>query len=442
MRQGGVNVRGGIVIGLIVLAALFQTQKAFCDGKIVKVIPGYVLIDTDQNIGKVGDVIRVYRATGDGQRNIGTVQIVRFKSGRAAAKIVKQGAGFTIKAGDFLEGFGPADDSIDSLFGDSEPSARKPAAKRTAPRPSASSNIILGPIPGATVLPAKGRSAAFAQASFLGAKSGYDIKGELYDFNEGAEDVVDPKMTVGSLSLDLMHAFTDRHALGVTVPMILGRKLKYNVTNELEDVLDMPDKESLTGIGDITLWGRMLVGQTPETRIALDAGLKLATGSSVEDIDFEDVTVDDFLNGIVAPTGTGNTGIHLGINGDRFTGNSLTSFAISYVIYNEGEFSIGDSDFKMKHGNELNAFARMSLKMSPKASIGVEADYYKSGELEVEGEKQDDSESSGFMLTPLAGFQLGSPRNPIHVYGGYTFTLSGVNFMKASGITVGAAVYL
>ena len=37
------------------------------DGKIVKVIPGYVLIDTDQNIGTIGDVIRVYRATADGQ---------------------------------------------------------------------------------------------------------------------------------------------------------------------------------------------------------------------------------------------------------------------------------------------------------------------------------------------------------------------------------------
>lgn len=84
----------------------------------------------------------------------------------------------------------------------------------------------------------------------------------------------------------------------------------------------------------------------------------------------------------------------------------------------------------------------MSLKMSPKMSVGVEADYYKSAETEVEGKKVDDSESSGFMLAPIAGFQLGSPRNPIYVFGGYAFTLSGVNFMKVSGVTVGAAVYL
>ncbi len=432
MRQGGGNVRGRIIIGLIMLTALFQTQKAFCDGKIVKVIPGYVLIDTDRNIGAIGDVIRVYRSTADGQRSIGSVRIVRFKSGRTAAKIVKQGAGFTIKAGDFLEGFGPADDSIDSLFDDSEPVASKSAAKRTAKRQSASAGIILGPIPGATVLPAKGRSAAIVQASFLGAKSEYDLKGKLIDYNEGYEDFVDPKMTVSTLSVDLMHAFTDRHALGVTVPMILGRKLQYNVKPEFEDVLDLPDEDGLTGIGDITLWGRMLVSQTPETRVALDAGLQLATGSTFEDMK------DDNL----ASTGTGNTGLHLGINGDRFMGNTLTSFAISYVIYSEGEFETEGVNFKMKHGNELNASARMSLKMSPKMSIGVEADYYKSAEYEVEGKKVDDSESSGFVLAPLAGFQLGSPRNPIHVFGGYAFTLSGVNFMKVSGITVGAAVYL
>ena len=116
------------------------------------------------------------------------------------------------------------------------------------------------------------------QASFLGAKSEYDLKGKLIDYNEGYEDFVDPKMTVSTLSVDLMHAFTDRHALGVTVPMILGRKLQYNVKPEFEDVLDLPDENGLTGIGDITLWGRMLVSQTPEMRVALDAGLQLATG--------------------------------------------------------------------------------------------------------------------------------------------------------------------
>lgn len=425
-------MRGRIIIGLIMLTALFQAQNAFCDGKIVKVIPGYVLIDTDQNVGKVGDVVRVYRATGDGQRNIGSVRIARFKSGRAAAKIVKQAAGFTIKAGDFLEGFGPADDSIDSLFGDSEPSGRRPAAKRTAPRPSASSNIILGPIPGATVMPARGRSAAFVQGSFLGAKSGYDIKGELYDFNPGEEEFFDPKMTVSTLNFDLMHAFTDRHALGVTVPMSLGQKWEYNYSNEVDEMNQIPDRDGLTGIGDITLWGRMLVSQTPETRVALDAGLKLATGSTFEDMK------DDNL----APTGMGATAFLVGINGDRFTGNSLTSFSISYIIHNEGEISDNGDGEKYKYGNVLNATARMSLQMSPKMSIGVEAAYYKSAEQEHEGKKVDDSESSGFMLAPLAGFQLGSPRNPIHVFGGYAFTLSGVNFMKASGITVGATVYL
>ncbi|MBN2437747.1 MAG: hypothetical protein JXL20_04020 [Deltaproteobacteria bacterium] len=425
-------MRGRIVVGLIMLTALFQTQKAFCDGKIVRVVPGYVLIDTDQNIGAIGDVIRVYRATADGHRNIGSVQIVRFKSGRAAAKIVKQGAGFTIKAGDFLEGFGPEDDSIDSLFGDSGTAGRRPAARRNAPRPSASSGIILGPIPGATILPARGRSAAFVQASFLGAKSEYNSEGDLIKYNDDIEDFADPKMSISALSIDLMHAFTEKHAVGISVPMILSQKLNLNVKDEFDDLIDDEAGDGLTGIGDITVWGRMLVQQTQDTRLALDAGFKLATGSTIEDMK------DDNL----APTGTGNTGFHLGINGDRFMGNTLTSFAISYVMYSEGEFEMEGVDFKMKHGNELNATARMSLKMSPKMSVGVEAALYKSAEYEVEGKKVDDSESSGFVVAPLVGFQLGNVRNPIHVFGGYALTLSGVNFMKVSGITVGAAVYL
>jgi hypothetical protein len=435
MRQGGGIVRGRIVIGLIMLVALFQTQKAFCDGKIVKVVPGYVLIDSDQNIGEIGEVIKVYRTTSGGPQNVGTVELARFKNGRAAAKIVKQRPGLKIKAGDFLEGFGSEESVMDDLFDDSDSDTRHPSGKRAARKSGASQDIVMGPIPGATILPAKGRSVAVLQGNYWSAKSQYDIKGDLQDFNEGFEEVVDPKMTISALNVDLMHAFTDKHCLGVSVPMILGRKLAYNVSNDFEDLVEMPSEDGLTGIGDITLWGRMLVNQTEYTRIALDAGFKLATGSTIEDLKIEDIE-----NGFTTPTGTGNTGFHLGINGDRFMGNSLTSFAISYVMYSEGEFEMEDGDFKMKHGNELNATVRMSLKMSPKMSVGVEAALYKSAEYKVEGKKVDDSESSGFVVAPLVGFRFGAPRNPVNVFGGYAFTLSGVNYYKMSGLTVGAVV--
>ena len=120
----------------------------------------------------------------------------------------------------------------------------------------------------------------------------------------------------------------------------------------------------------------------------------------------------------LASTGTGNTGLHLGINGDRFMGNTLTSFAISYVIYSEGEFETEGANFKMKHGNELNAAARMSLKMSPKMSIGVEGAYYDQPSMRSKGRK---------WMIPNPAASCSRP------WPAFNSALQGIRFMSSAG---------
>lgn len=74
-------------------------------GKVVKIIPGYVLIDTDTGIGKINDKIKIQRMTDEGIIEVGTVQIIKFRDGKTAAKIVKERRKFKINVGDVTESY-------------------------------------------------------------------------------------------------------------------------------------------------------------------------------------------------------------------------------------------------------------------------------------------------------------------------------------------------
>jgi len=69
---------------------------------IVKVIPGYVLIDTDTGIGRLNEVIKVYRLKDDGLITVGRVRILRFQDGKTGAQIVSEESGHKISVGDFV----------------------------------------------------------------------------------------------------------------------------------------------------------------------------------------------------------------------------------------------------------------------------------------------------------------------------------------------------
>jgi len=72
--------------------------------KVIKRTTNYVLIDTDIGIGNLNEVIMLQRSTERGVIDIGKVKLVRFKNGKAAAKIIKEFEQYRVEIGDFVKG--------------------------------------------------------------------------------------------------------------------------------------------------------------------------------------------------------------------------------------------------------------------------------------------------------------------------------------------------
>lgn len=85
------------------LVCIMVVVQASFTQEIIKVIPKFVLINTDQNIGKIGDVLNVYRETMSGLIQIGKVRVVKFSEGNTGAKIIRIEPGLSISVGDFVQ---------------------------------------------------------------------------------------------------------------------------------------------------------------------------------------------------------------------------------------------------------------------------------------------------------------------------------------------------
>jgi hypothetical protein len=94
---------------LILLTLLFLSNLAFSQ-KITKVINQYVLINTDQGIGKIGDIIVVNRKINNITKKVGRISIIKFKNGMTACKIIEG----NIKIGDFIKS--DEDHIVNDLF--------------------------------------------------------------------------------------------------------------------------------------------------------------------------------------------------------------------------------------------------------------------------------------------------------------------------------------
>ncbi|GEM_PF-1678630 len=82
---------------------------------IMKVIPDYVLIDTDLGIGERDERIRVYRAVGDSIVTVGLVRIIEFREGKTAARILVKEGDYSISVGDFVK-YHIATANVDASF--------------------------------------------------------------------------------------------------------------------------------------------------------------------------------------------------------------------------------------------------------------------------------------------------------------------------------------
>lgn len=86
-------------IFLVMTLSLLLSSFAFSQ-RVSKVIPGYLLIDTDKNLGKLNQLIKIYRQTDEGHIFIGKAKIIKFDQGKTGAKIIFIKAGYSIKIGD------------------------------------------------------------------------------------------------------------------------------------------------------------------------------------------------------------------------------------------------------------------------------------------------------------------------------------------------------
>jgi hypothetical protein len=86
-------------LSLIICFILFFIQSSTAQ-IIQKIIKDFVLIDTDQGIGRIQDVVNIYRFNGQTYQLIGRVRLLKFQQGKAAGKIIFTEPGRIVKIGD------------------------------------------------------------------------------------------------------------------------------------------------------------------------------------------------------------------------------------------------------------------------------------------------------------------------------------------------------
>ena len=94
----------------ITLLLLLLLPSMVFPQKIIKVIKEYVLINSDQGIGNIGDIIEVNRDIKKVRKRVGRVLIVKFRNGMTACKILEG----SIKIGDYIKS--NDDQIVDELF--------------------------------------------------------------------------------------------------------------------------------------------------------------------------------------------------------------------------------------------------------------------------------------------------------------------------------------
>ena len=87
---------------LCVLILFFVFISPVFPQKIIKIQRPIVLIDTDQNIGKIGDVLLVQRILADFILDIGKIKILKFDNSQTAAQIMSEVQGYSISIGDVV----------------------------------------------------------------------------------------------------------------------------------------------------------------------------------------------------------------------------------------------------------------------------------------------------------------------------------------------------
>ena len=89
------------ILGMLLVAFFFAIPRGFGQN-VIRVSRPYLLIDTDRKIGKIGDVVAVKRTVVDQIIDIGSVELLRMKSGKTIAKIIDETERHSVDIGDWI----------------------------------------------------------------------------------------------------------------------------------------------------------------------------------------------------------------------------------------------------------------------------------------------------------------------------------------------------
>ncbi len=292
-------------------------------------------------------------------------------------------------------------------------------------------NVIRGAIVGETFIPKAHNFTASVTFMILSANTIFDEDGEEVKFKSQLEDIADPKISVFAFNINGKYSLLECFGFEFNAPFVLRQALEFNLSSGYSAENEV--FEGLTGPGDINLGLWYLLYRNTTCRTRALGSFQFATGSSPDE-----VKENEF-----ASTGSGHTAIDFGGAFDLvISRNTFLSATGFFTINNETSYSYQGKTWDQKDGNEIYLGGRITVNASPHFSFGLETNFYSSGDVEINGKKQKNTESNSFIICPVLGYQLNNKEVILNINGRYFVTLIGDNTTKYTGFLMGINVFI
>lgn len=290
-----------------------------------------------------------------------------------------------------------------------------------------STDLIAGPISGYTFVPEPGKLGITIQHISSKSNSNFDMDGKEHALNEGNERIADPEYQK-SVAL-LQTEFSINRNIGVYVFAPFVRKYQLNWNAEPTFLGYFDDQAGDTGLGDMVFGGWYQILRVPKYSLQLTASYISDTGSSPDD------------PGIyyAMSTGTGYTATQAGLRADlALSPKILMSLSSDIKMNNTANYTYGGGySWEEEVANEIFLSTRLTYGLSKSLAVALETDYISRGQTSVDGEKIEDSESSGLIFTPTVGHHDASNKLDMRILVGFQVLFAGKNVLKTDGFTFG-----
>jgi len=410
-----------ICMVMIAVLLCMAVNALSAPGQVLRRNGRFLLVESDTGLGRKGDIVEIYRYVEGRQEYVGAMRIVTFRDGMTAAEVVDERQDRPIAAGDHVRGFGQNGKAIEERNSGRHNNDADNRAPSVTMRETVGlyEKIYYGPLAGYTAIPSRRRFMAAADLELLSASTGYTPDGKLYDYSDLS------KYYIYSMTLRGMYGITGRITGNMLLPVYLRQSEVFSQAGA------SGDKAGLTGIGDLSLGIQALYVDGYATRGVVGARLKLATGSSEDDMKA------DNLN----PTGTGAIAIALGTAIDFYQEKTLFSAALHWQYNHEARLGEGNTLYRKKPGNELRVETQIIYLATEAVGFGVALSYSQTGETQLGSVPQPDTNSAMFNVTPLFGFRTGTIRHPIDLKAAYLLPVSGRSTFRFVGLVISGSYY-